>query len=114
MKKYKYISQRKNKYYRFELIPPNNNEQPIGVSSLYNTYEECEKARRYFSGFVKTHKLNSEKTNYVEIYSDDLGRYYFGFIDSAGNIIFYREKGYWDKTECKRGIDRVYRAFFNL
>ncbi|MCC8193018.1 MAG: hypothetical protein LIO41_08285 [Ruminococcus sp.] len=92
--------------YRFRLFPSNNNSQPLGISILYPTPDACKNALRDFRSLIKDSNMCVNENKYVRIEPNE-NQYIFKFFDEDGNEIFYRKLPYYQKTNCRNGINRV-------
>lgn len=94
----------------FELIPNNNNNQPVGRSKEYRTERECRKAVKDFGEFVLQNEIGSESSPFVviekELYNN-IPHYRFQYILND-EVIFYRTIAYQSKENCQKAIASIY------
>ena len=110
MRGYKIIKEAKG--YRFVLIPNNNNNQPIGQSSLYKNERECRKGLADFAFFVKSECLKGEMPDKLVIKKNENNGYYYEYIIDP-KIVFYRPYAYSGnsaKENCKKVIRGIYKG----
>ena len=96
-----------NSKYFFALYPNNIPNQDIGRSIKFESQELCIKALSDFRSFVREHKISNEKSQYIQIVRKHIF-YYFYYVN-GDNILFYRNKGYWSKKGCIKGISSIWR-----
>lgn len=95
--------------YMFQVNAPQNHNQPLGISAVHFTdYAECKRAMEMFASLVRRNSMQVEDGKFVKIEKKD-GKYYFNYYNDGGNLIFRREKGYCQKTGCKKGIYAVFK-----
>lgn len=97
--------------YRFEIIPCNNHV-PLAISPVCKTHKECEKLMEEFCEIVLEYKLDSLKAPFTEILKEKTNlvpRYYYKFYNTDGKVLLYRKMGYFNRSECIKGIGRIYK-----
>lgn len=99
------IKQENAKWY-FELIPSNNNKQPIGRSSLCATREECIEKLKFFRRFIIDNSISDENSPFISI-SKQSDRYTFCYICDGKKL--YESNAYWQKSSCKKSIGAIYK-----
>lgn len=97
---YKYLIKPTDKNHLFGLYPNNSNSQPLGISKEYKSITEAENGIKNLKNIINNNLL---KFNIFERQN----KYYFELNDMNGNVLFYREKSYERKDECKKGVQRV-------
>ena len=107
MRGYK-IEENKHRW-KFCLIPSNNNTQPIGFSTEYDSYEDCVYALSEFREWIRINRINSVNSPYISIVKNET-KIYFLYI-KEGMIIF--ESRHYEissgKTYCDRSIKSIYQ-----
>lgn len=100
---------RNNDKWYFELMPNNNNRQPIGNSIEYNSYKECEKAINEFKLIVKINAINSIDSNNVRI--NEQG--HIEVLNDNGDVVYISRNTYkvTRKSEVNKGIGAIYRHY---
>lgn len=97
------ITQENAKWY-FELIPPNNNKQPIGRSSLCATREECVDKLNTLRKLIIENRISNENYPYISI-SEQSGRFVFYYI--CDEVKIYESRVYWKKSGCIKSISAI-------
>ena len=105
---YGYKIQNAESGFRFELIPSNNNNQPVGISCVYRDETECRNALNEFSSFVSLNGLNAVKEGILIIRELNNGRFIFEYLRDD-QVIFYRNCSYGNKESCKKTISSIYK-----
>ena len=101
-----YRIKQENENWCFELIPSNNNNQPIGRSSLCSTKEECMERLKFFRRLIIENRISDENSPFISI-SKQLDRFTFCYICNGDKI--YESNAYWQKESCKKGISAIYK-----
>lgn len=101
------ISKEKNGY-RFELIPRNNNHQPMGISCIYKDIEECKSGLNRFASLIKEKKIKDELAGILEINRQEDKKFYFKYMEGS-KTVFTRSLGYYSKTNCRKAVESIYR-----
>lgn len=99
-----------NNGWYFELIPSNNNQQPIGASFTYASEKECLQAIKNFRNIIKTNKIKNESSNFVEIYKTEKTPQYYAEYKS-NNIPIFKTRIYIGtsaKTNAQKCIVSIY------
>ena len=101
--------------YIFIVDPNNNNNQPLGESTVvYKTEQECRKAADDFARLVKTHRLRKVDGKFVKIKegytADKIKCFWHCYFNENGIEVFQRKrKRYMSKNNCKKGIESIFR-----
>lgn len=95
----------------FELIPNNNNNQPVGRSKSFENARECRKSVKDFGSFVIQNEIQSADSPFVliekELYNN-IPHYRFKYI-LADEAIFCRTIAYQHKANCEEAIASIYK-----
>lgn len=94
--------------WRFELIPCNNNSNPIGVSCVYPSYSECRKAFVDFKSFIIDNCIADANSHFINIIKEDCNKFYYEYRDLSGQKIFGSIYCYATRSSCKSAIRRIY------
>lgn len=92
--------------YRFYIYPTNNNNQELGKSIYYNTYQECCDGLKNFKKFIETNSITDFNSHFIKIEKAD-NKYNYELLDENGLTIFTNSRLYWQKAGCKNGIKSV-------
>lgn len=90
----------------FQLIPPNNNSQPIGQSAMYNTREACIEGLLEFRMLVIEKEISSIEHDNV-VLSRDGEMYQFAIVNQGRNL--YHSRWLQQKANCKKSIAMIYK-----
>lgn len=96
--------------YIFQVNAPQNHNQPLGVSATcFSSQSECRDAKEAFESLVRRNSIQAEDGRFVRIEKRE-GKYYFNYYDENGKPILKREKGYYQKAGCQKGIRAIFRV----
>ena len=102
-----YRIKQQDKTFYFELIPSNNNNQPIGYSKSYPSYEDCVSAIKQFRNFIKVNNICSKNSPYVELIPTEHGVSYH--IIHNNTILFYGNPSYQGIKSVNQGLTSLYQ-----
>ena len=105
MRSYK-IKRTGNKWI-FELIPCNNNSQPIGQSSMFDSREECKKGLLEFRMLVIDTRIDDLNHENV-VLSRDGRKYQFAVVNHGQTL--YQSRWLEQKANCKKSIAMIYKC----
>lgn len=90
--------------YQFQLIPSNNNNQPIGYSVIYKTHEECEQGLKRFRRFVTENAIESTDSSLAVVVKGE-DNYHVEY-QCDGNMLLRTSSG--GKSNCKNQVKKIY------
>ena len=92
----------------FELLPSNNNNQPIGRSKEYRSKKDCIEAIGEFRKIIEKNNINSLSSKYA-IYKKEIGKRHF--LIHFDNEILYMSRFYTThfKDNCNRSLNDIYK-----
>ncbi len=106
--KYKYRFVNENGY-RFELLPNNSNNCPVGYSGNYETYDQAIEGLKKFKNYMANKNQNDivyDMKTPIQIPSRIRGKYQGGFCFGDSKEMFYT-RAYYQRNQIKVCIDRV-------
>jgi len=108
MTKYKYrINKQDDNTDWFELLPNNNNSQPVALSSCYNSFEEAKNGITRFRDYVATHIDRPFRTENIPANENK----YFYRIYFNGNYEFLTKKFACKRHELKKAEEKIRKNY---
>ncbi len=97
--------------WRFELLPNNNNTQPVAKSDGYDSKEQVLLALQNFKEYLRTAEHEKIKIEFCKASKDSFqNKHYACFeISPDGKKIYTRR--YQEKSQPKLGIERIFKNF---
>lgn len=113
MRGYKVIQE--NGKWFFELIPNNNNNQPVGRSKGYESQRECRKAVKDFGYFIIQKEIRTADSPYVLIEKEIYHNIPYCVFKYVWNdeVVFYRTIAYQHKASCEKAVASIYKHIEN-
>ena len=94
--------------WKFSLIPSNNNTQPIGFSTEYNSYEDCVAALSEFREWIRMNHIDSVNSPYINVVKNEKIIYFLYIKDSV--LVF--ESRHYDISSGKTYCDKCIKSIF--
>ena len=103
MRGYK-IKQEGNLWY-FELIPCNNNGQPIGQSMVFDSREKCVAGIKEMRMTIIENRICSIDSSYIVLNRNER-KWSFSYL--CNGIELYSSRWYDQKQNCKKSVEAIF------
>ncbi len=90
----------------FELIPCNNNHQPIGKSSLFDSRKGCVDGLRCLRELIVEKRVNCIGSPYITL-THNANNYSFSYLYDS--TVIYRSREYVRKQNCVKSIEMIFK-----